>query len=295
MAAAYLATRRVDRRTPTRAGVDPVHHHRPACGSVQLSPDLFARPVPTPTEPPATSRLSLTLAGGDRGTGHLPAGPPTDDRPGPDGPGRHRARRLGPVRRQRHLVPADSREHRRQQRVQPGGPGIRCSHCHRGALAVPARRTPGPAHPGPVRRRARLLRVLRLRLRAALQRAAVLHLRHHHRSGLDRGLRPHCAGNLHPGQPSDAAPRAAGRTVPGGGHGRDVHPVPDRRVAQPEEHDHLGESQHGGRPCCGWSCCWRSWPGRSSSSWTTTGYAGTWNGWWSERTRLRTRSRSRPS
>ena len=121
---------------------------------------------PDPNRTPSDIASELDPRGGDRGTGHLPVGPPTDDRPGPNGPGRHRARRLGPVRRQRHRVPADSREHRRQQRVQPGGPGIRCRHRHRGDPAVPARRTAGPTHPGPVRRRVRLLRVLRLRLRA---------------------------------------------------------------------------------------------------------------------------------
>ena len=154
-----LDARRPDRRATARAGVDPVHHHRPARGGVQLSADQLQLASPNPNRTPSDIASDL----GPRwsaivGLAIFPLARRRTTDLGPDGPGRHRARRLGPLRRQRHRVPADPRGHRRQQRVQPGRPGLRRRHRHRGDPAVPARRTAGPTHPGPVRRRLRLLR-----------------------------------------------------------------------------------------------------------------------------------------
>ena len=49
--------------------------------------------------------LGLALLAGAAGVAMLPAGPAPGDRPGPDGAGRGRPRRLGPVRAQRHRLP----------------------------------------------------------------------------------------------------------------------------------------------------------------------------------------------
>ena len=258
--------RRARRCTGTPApGLDPVHHRRPARGSVQPAADHLGGVSPDPNRTP--SDIALTLGPGRRrSSGWPPSRWPGDGRP--TWPGWCWTASCSAARPcsspASPLFPRILETSRRQQRVQPGGPGLRRGHRHRGDPAVPPRRTrrTGPpwAWPPPV---SSATRAPTSSTPCASASTAVLHLRLDHRPGLDCRLRADRAGHLQP--------RAARRRRTGE---RPVEPSPVAGtvvmftlflVAAVLSLINLTTRRRSarGRPCCGWSCCSRCWPGRS--------------------------------
>ena len=207
------------------------------------------------------SGLALVVA--VAGVATFPLARRRDHRYHPDDARRHRAGRFDPVRRQRYassrsswttLTAAAPSASWCRSSTSSSPPWPRCSFS---AASPQDRPTLGLAAAGFV-----CYAISDFVYARPLQRAGHLHLRHGHRPGLDRRLCADRAGHVQPGKRGDPRRRASRRAVAGGRHGGDVQPVPGRGGAQPDQAD-LRPTSARPRPCCGWWCCSRSWPGRS--------------------------------